>query len=287
MQRARHVPALRQMLVEFAARMTVGRHKSVLGALGLHIDGQGSNLLDSVAMVNPAVAQTVESCVYRDGGDLASWRLPADVRIDVIIDLCAALQHIRSRGVVALDLRPENIALGDCVGDTFSAAIISVQHAFKCGHVLTEEDVHALAAIYTAPPVKAGDIVQPGMDSWALGVFTWEMIMGFKPVTGLIPGEDKHSTHATDAMDVTPAASSRWMFAKYAATDAITRDTLTLLFRPHPQQRPSPVEVHQWMGSVKRIVGSQAYQEIAAAAAEGAEVQEPSHVDLTKSTNLH
>lgn len=281
LQHARHGLALRQMVSEFAFNMSVGDHPYVLGALGWHIDEDGSNMLDSVAMVTPYVAQTVESFVYRDGGDLASWRLLAEARTDIIMDLCGALQHLRSRDIVALDLRPTNIAMGAGGRDSFTAAIVSLKHAFEPGHVLTAEEVESLSAVYTAPPVKAGDVVQPGMDSWALGVFMWEMIMGFKPVAGVVPGGGNHSINTNDA-----TSTMRWMFAEAAATDRITHDALTMLFLPLAEQRPTPAEVHEWMKSLKAVIASDEYQEIAADLADGTKVQEMPHIDMTASTSL-
>ena len=95
---ARHVPALKELISEFANSLRVGPHKTVLGALGWYVDGKRSHMLDAVALAVPEVGQTLDSCVYCDGGDLASRRLLIETRVDVMLDLCDALQHLRSSG---------------------------------------------------------------------------------------------------------------------------------------------------------------------------------------------
>ena len=282
LHRARTTPALNDMVSQFAACLCMGPQRAVRGALGWYVDDEAPTALEAVAMAVPVPGQTLEEFLLScDAKRLAARSLMVETRVDVMLDLCDVLQHLRSSGLVLLDLQPTNVALGDSTRDPYTGAAISLKHAYRVGAVLTEADVRALAAVYTAPPVRAGDVVQVGMDCWALGVLLWELVMGFKPVAGVQAAVRERGAHTDDA-----AASRNWMFATEAVTDTITHDTMTMLLLPSAAQRPSPAEVHHWLHSLKAQVASDMYQEMAAALADGTEMLEAADVDLGSSASL-
>lgn len=278
----RHRDALKAMAHELAVSRMVGPHEGVQPYLGLYIDSCGTRLQDSVAMVMPKVQETMDGYIYHDGGDVASSRMLPEQRAEVVMQICQILEHLREAGVVLLDLQGCNLGTSSDMCSDWSMQVLSIKHAYPVGHVFTTDDVFKLGSVYTAPPVKAGDVAQAGMDVWALGVLVWELVAGFKPVAGLARDGRKGGQHSHDI-----ALKRHWLYSADLETDAITHDTLSMTLMPDLSMRPSPSNVHGWMANLRAMATSDLYVEVASAMAEGGDLHDQHEpADMTDSQNM-
>ena len=122
---------------------------------------------------------------YARGDDLRSrigrnQALPLDVALDFMAKLCVIVRYIHGRGVVHLDLKPENII---CDQD---AAITLIDFGLAC--CLHLPDLLAMdletplgSPWYIAPEQLLGYRAGPGCDIYAMGMIFYEMLTGRLP----------------------------------------------------------------------------------------------------------
>ena len=107
-------------------------------------------------------------------GDLHSLR-PRDLSVfeSIAAQLGEALMHVHSRGVVHLDLKPQNVLVFGgqrvCIGD-FGCAL-------RSGHPLDDGKLYEVTRPFRAPELLfAGDhIACPAIDLWSLGALLWDV----------------------------------------------------------------------------------------------------------------
>lgn len=113
------------------------------------------------------------------GPSLRPWagRLPWSSIRQVLLDLLDALAHAHSRGVLHLDIKPDNILLlgehpdaGTCLSD-FGLALHGVRHRDQIAGTLG----------YMAPEQLAGTRLGPSTDLFALGASAWALVTGTAP----------------------------------------------------------------------------------------------------------
>lgn len=131
-----------------------------------------------------------------DGVDLARHvtdrRLPARARVELLTQLCDAVQHAHDRGVVHRDLKPDNV-LVDAEGRVkvldFGVARATGGTTTMLSTLVTEDGDLLGTIAYMAPEQIEGrvDEVSPRTDVHALGVVMYELLAGRLPhdVVGL------------------------------------------------------------------------------------------------------
>jgi serine/threonine-protein kinase len=138
------------------------------------------------------VLEYVEGQSLRDA--IAQGRLELGRAIHVARQIASALARAHGLGIVHRDLKPENIMLVARDGDTdfvkvldFGIAkvpvgeIVGEPKAPEGGQVLTQLGMVYGTPEYMAPEQALGQVVDPRADLYALGVMTFEMIVGGRP----------------------------------------------------------------------------------------------------------
>ncbi|MDP6986830.1 MAG: serine/threonine-protein kinase [Phycisphaerales bacterium] len=111
--------------------------------------------------------------------------LDRDARIDLMIQICDAVQHAHDRGVIHRDLKPSNILVTEAghpkVVDFGVAALVDETEGLK--HSLTASGTLIGTTAYMSPEQARGDIERIGTtaDVYALGVVLYEMLAGCLP----------------------------------------------------------------------------------------------------------
>lgn len=170
---------------------------------------------------------------FMPGGTLADrlatapdHRLPVDQALLLAADICAALAHVHSHGVIHRDLKPENLWLAQNgrvrLGD-FGLARLPEQAR------LTGTDLVAGTLAYLPPEQARGEEPDVRGDLYALGVVLYEMLSGHLPFVAVdLLGVASHGV-ARNA-----AAPSRM---NPAVPETLDRLVLSLL-AADPAQRP-------------------------------------------------
>lgn len=110
-------------------------------------------------------------------------RLSIDRAVRIVVDICDALEHVHSHGVVHRDLKPENVM----VDSRDRIKLIDFGIASKQGaRRLTFGKFSRLTgtADYIAPEQIKGKRGNAGADIYALGVMLYEMVTGRVPFEG-------------------------------------------------------------------------------------------------------
>jgi eukaryotic-like serine/threonine-protein kinase len=110
-------------------------------------------------------------------------KLPVDRAIKIVLQICKALEHIHSHGVIHRDLKPENIMIDDqdnikIIDFGISANIGARRITFaKLTDTMGTPD-------YISPEQVRGGRGDARSDVYAVGVMLYEMLTGSVPFTG-------------------------------------------------------------------------------------------------------
>src|SRR5215211_5670479 len=105
-------------------------------------------------------------------------------------DICEALEHAHSCGVVHRDLKPQNVIARDDAGAGRRAKLMDFGIASLTGSptlTATGEVVGTLA--YMSPEQAEGDLVGPESDTYSLALTLYECWTGTNPVAGDTPAQ--------------------------------------------------------------------------------------------------
>jgi tetratricopeptide (TPR) repeat protein len=94
--------------------------------------------------------------------------------------VCAALDHAHSQGIVHRDIKPENVLLTP--GGKVKLSDFGL--ARSVASRLSEENVVTGTAFYLAPEQALGQTIDHRVDLYALGVMLYELVTGRLPFTG-------------------------------------------------------------------------------------------------------
>jgi serine/threonine protein kinase len=117
-------------------------------------------------------------------------RLPVARALPILVQLCDAVGHAHSHGVVHRDLKPGNLILGEHRGQVdylkvldFGMAKIVTGQANDGPHVSRMGTIMGTPS-YMAPEYVAGLAVDGRADVYAIGCIAYEMLTGRPPFTG-------------------------------------------------------------------------------------------------------
>ncbi len=122
---------------------------------------------------------------YIDGTSLRevidSQKIPLDTKLDMIVQVCKALDYAHKNGVIHRDIKPTNILIdkqGNArVADFGIAQIIGLTES-----EMTSSDVIMGTVAYMSPEQKVSSTnVDQTTDIYAIGIMLYEMLTGKKP----------------------------------------------------------------------------------------------------------
>jgi serine/threonine-protein kinase len=127
---------------------------------------------------------------YLDGKSLRDI-LDAEKRLDVVrigrimLQLCSALTHAHSRGIIHRDIKPENLLIIPALDDDGNETEIVKVCDFGIAHTATGADVVCAGTPeYMAPELLRGEPPDVQSDVYACGVLLYELLSGVVPFAG-------------------------------------------------------------------------------------------------------
>jgi hypothetical protein len=180
---------------------------------------------------------------YVDGVDLsrriASRPVPADEAFGIVSQLCDALQHSHSRGVVHRDIKPANILLtpeGRVKVADFGLARIAQPGAENLG--LTRTHASLGTPRYMAPEQMSGaGGSDHRVDIYAIGVVLYEMLTGHLPVGHFDPPSEKVSSLNPRIDEVVLRALNTEPARRFAAASEVKNELRAAIEQPAPTRR--------------------------------------------------
>jgi serine/threonine-protein kinase len=103
--------------------------------------------------------------------------VPPEAVVPILRGLAAALDHLHSRGLAHLDVRPENVI----VTPDGEVKLIDFGVAQAAGTAQEPADGGVSSVAYLAPEQVCGEPVGPASDIYALGTIAYEMLTGRVP----------------------------------------------------------------------------------------------------------
>lgn len=114
--------------------------------------------------------------------------------LDVVSQICHALEYAHGKGYVHRDIKPANIFINEegilKVGDFGLAKVMAAAQPPVGQPTLTRTDVYLGTPAYSAPEQLSGAAVDQRADIYSLGVMFYEMLTGERPV-GRFPSPSK------------------------------------------------------------------------------------------------
>ena len=183
---------------------------------------------------------------YVGGGDLAGVledcedrRLEIERAVAIAIDVCRALEHAHSRGVIHRDLKPANVWLGD----DGSARLGDFGLATTDRRSRTAVEGMLVGTVAYLPPEQAlGRSSDTRSDLYSLGAMLYELLTGEPP----FPGEDA-VTIIGQHVSTTPVAPSRH---RPEIPVALDRLVLELLAKAPEGRPPNAASVRRALEAV-------------------------------------
>jgi len=122
------------------------------------------------------------------GALLRRGRVPSEIALDVLLQLCDALQCAHERGVVHRDLKPDNVFLVARRGRTHFVKLVDFGIAKLRGATggRTQSGVIVGTPEYMAPEQCDDGPIDPRTDVYALGAMAFELFTGRLPFAGSV-----------------------------------------------------------------------------------------------------
>jgi serine/threonine protein kinase len=161
-----HDPQARARFRHEARTMAFLSHPNVAKVYDLHEPNDQAQPWVVLEFVSgPSLRQEID----RDGP------IDVDRAVHLLNQIAAALHHLHQRGMVHLDVKPQNILFED----SMTVKLIDFGIAQEAGSVPELINGQAFGTVtYVSPEQAAGEVVEPASDVYSLGCVVYEMVTG-------------------------------------------------------------------------------------------------------------
>ena len=184
---------------------------------------------------------------YVDGEPIdqfcAQHGLDVDARLQLLLQVCDALEHAHERGVVHRDVKPANVLVtsaGDVKLLDFGIAKLQREHD-SAAQFDTGTGITPMTPAYASPEQISGSVVSPATDTYALGVMMYLLLTGELPYGA---GSDSALELARAICDTPVQLPSRRLAMRRQSTSGTYRrmrgdlDTIVMMaLRKEPHRR--------------------------------------------------
>jgi serine/threonine protein kinase/Tfp pilus assembly protein PilF len=175
------------------ARVFDGGHTGV-GNRGSGVSQTGADSIQTPAacLLGPAPGRPYFVMELVKGAPITQFcdetRLTPRQRLELFVDLCAAVQHAHQKGVIHRDLKPGNVLITSHDG-TPVVKVIDFGVAKAIGQPLTDKTIYTRLAQFVGTPLymspeqagQSGLDVDTRSDIYSLGVMLYELLTGTTP----------------------------------------------------------------------------------------------------------
>ncbi len=214
--------------LDSAGRERVTREVRAMGRLGDHpnivtVYDFGEEQGQPFMVAQYLEGGSVEELIARSPGR----RLPLADAIRIAGDVCRALEHAHSLGVVHRDIKPANVWMGkNGIAKLGDFGLVIARDLAR----ITASGVMVGTVAYMAPEMIRGGAVEPRSDLYSLGAMLYEMIVGCPPFRG-----DDLITIVTQHLNEPPKVPSADRAEVPKALDALVLELLAKA----PERRPA------------------------------------------------
>lgn len=175
---------------------------------------------------HPNIAQLVDGGIWADGSPYLAMEYVEGERIDhwceqrqssmharlqLMIDVCSAVQAAHAALIAHRDLKPANIMV-DAQGQVklldFGIAKVLGDNAFRNTVVLTRDNAGLMTLRYASPEQVNEKPVTTSTDIYSLGVVLYELVTGGSPYGGAV---ESGASLIRAICDTEPTPPSRWL----------------------------------------------------------------------------
>jgi eukaryotic-like serine/threonine-protein kinase len=174
--------------------------------------------------------------------------LDADEKIDILLDVCRALEATHEKSIVHRDLKPDNIFLARRDRERPTVKLLDFGIAKLSS--ATGEQIHRTrdgvvgTPLYIAPEQACGYAVDGRTDVYALGVIAYELFVERPPFLG----DESAEVMYMQVHEAPPTPSSL-----SAGLPVALERLLLLMLAKDPGRRPSLVEVRATLSAVRTV----------------------------------
>ena len=119
--------------------------------------------------------------------DLDKSSLSAQQAVDLVCEICAALETAHRAGVIHRDLKPDNVLVGEGRVTVVDFGMAKIVRGAQEGHQNAELTTNGMifgTPEYMAPEQARGETADPRCDVYAAGVILYELLCGEVPFSG-------------------------------------------------------------------------------------------------------